>query len=85
MPLVFLDRSRRAREYPWLEWKVRLFTVGASLAVGGMLLRIDWLITVAILVLVAGFVLRFVQGGTGVDPEEEDGPGDEDPTSLPGR
>jgi hypothetical protein len=67
--LVFLDRSRRAERYPLLEWKVRFFAVGAALAIGGMVLGIDWLVTAAIFILVAGFFLRFFPGGTG---EEDD-------------
>ena len=71
-PLVFLDRGRKADGYPWLEWKVRVFAAGAALAIGGMVLRIEWLVTVAIVVLVGGFMIRFLSGGTGERPREED-------------
>ena len=71
-PLVFLDRGRKADGYPWLEWKVRIFAAGAALAIGGMVLRIEWLVTVAIVVLVGGFMIRFLPGGTGERPREED-------------
>ncbi len=76
--LLFVDRDRRADEYPWLEWKVRLFVIGAALAVGGMVLEMDWLILVAVAFLAAGFLIRFLPGGKGVTLEEaEDGFGGE--------
>ncbi|TVR57062.1 MAG: hypothetical protein EA421_01810 [Gemmatimonadales bacterium] len=73
--MVFMERNRRADDYPWLQWKVRLFAIGAGLALGGVILDWGWLIPAAIIVLVAGFALRFLPGGTGVreeDPEEEE-------------
>jgi hypothetical protein len=69
--MVFMERNRRAKEYPWLPWKVRLFAIGAGLAIGGIILDWPWLIPAAIVVLVAGFALRFLPGGTGV--AEDDG------------
>ena len=65
---MFFDRSRRAGRY--LEWKVRLFTLGAVLAVVGMATDQTWMTWAAIVVLVAGMVLRFLPGGRG---------GEEDP------
>jgi hypothetical protein len=76
--MVFMERNRRADDYPWLQWKVRLFAIGAGLALGGVILEWGWLIPAAILVLVAGFALRFLPGGTGVreeDPDEEENAG----------
>jgi hypothetical protein len=73
--MVFMERNRRADDYPWLQWKVRLFAIGAGLALGGVILEWGWLIPAAIVVLVAGFAIRFLPGGTGVreeDPEEEE-------------
>ncbi len=70
--MIFLDRSRRADQYPWLEWKVRLFVMGSVLAVGGMVMEEGWIIILAIVVLVAGFCLRFLPGGRGVREEEDD-------------
>lgn len=69
--LLFLDRSRRADRYPWLLWKVRLFVIGAGLAVGGMVMDLDWLIMVAGVFLLGGFLIRFLPGGTGVPTEGE--------------
>lgn len=63
-----MDRSKRAGRY--LEWKVRIFVVAATLALGGMYLDEPWLVGVAIVVLVAGMALRFVPSGE--EPEEEE-------------
>jgi len=58
---MFFDRSRRAGRY--LEWKVRIFTLGAVLAVVGMATSQSWMTWLAIVVLGAGLVLRFLPGG----------------------
>ncbi len=71
-PILFMDRSRKADRYPWLEWKVRLFAVGAGLAVAGMAMDTRWLVAVAIVILFAGFLIRFLPGGTGESSEERD-------------
>ena len=66
---MLFDRARRAGRY--LEWKVRLFTLGAVLAVVGMAMSQDWMTWVAIVVLVLGMALRFLpdRGGQSVEPE----------------
>jgi uncharacterized membrane protein len=43
-----------------LEWRIRLFGVGAILAVVGMAAEQPWLINLAIVVLVIGVLLRFL-------------------------
>lgn len=58
---MFFDRSRRAGRY--LEWKVRIFTLGAVLAVVGMATNQSWMTWLAIVVLGAGLILRFLPGG----------------------
>lgn len=68
--MLGLDRSRQAGR--WLEWKVRIFTAGAILAVVGMYLEERWMTGAAIVVLLAGFFIRFLPGG------EEDGHGGAD-------
>jgi len=78
---IFMDRSRRADHYPWLEWKVRFFVIGAALAVGGMVLEEGWIIGLAIVVLVAGFMIRFLPGGQGVRVEDEWPASEEEPGS----
>jgi len=70
--MIFLDRSRKADEYPWLEWKVRLFVIASVLAVGGMVMDEGWIIILAIVALAAGFLLRFLPGGQGVREEEDE-------------
>lgn len=70
-PLVFMDRGRRAGRYPWFEWKVRLFVVGAALGVVGIGLSWDLLVLAGILVLAAGLLVRFLPGGRGVDAEPD--------------
>lgn len=67
-----LDRDRRAG--PWLEWKVRLFTVGAVLAMAGIYLDESWLVYAAIAVLVAGVGLRFLAPSTTSEAEDEPPP-----------
>jgi hypothetical protein len=71
---LFFDRSRRAGRY--LEWKVRLFTLGAVLAVVGMATDQTWMTWAATAVLVTGMLLRFLPGGR----EREDVDTEESPT-----
>ena len=68
-PILFIDRRRKADRYPWLEWKVRLFVLGAGLAVLGMAGEIQWLVAVAIVILFAAFLIRFFPGGKGESAE----------------
>lgn len=73
---MFFDRSRRAGRY--LEWKVRLFTLGAVLAVVGMATGQMWMTWAAIGVLVTGMLLRFLPGGRERDVASDgDAPGPE--------
>lgn len=55
---MFLDRNRTAGRY--LEWKVRLFVVAAVVALGGMYFESDLAVVAAILILLAGLLLRFL-------------------------
>jgi hypothetical protein len=88
-----LDRSRRAGR--WLEWKVRIFTAGAILAVVGMYLEERWMTGAAIVILLGGLFLRFLPGvepdAPGQDPDDDDrtctggagGAGGSDPSDGP--
>lgn len=67
--MVFLDRSRKAGRY--LEWKVRIFTVGAVLALVGIYSRERWMTLLAIVVLAMGALLRFLPGAQ-AEAEDED-------------
>jgi hypothetical protein len=59
-----------------LEWRVGIFVVAAVLGLAGMYLDESWLTGAAILLLVAGVLLRFVPGSPGAgdpaDGEDED-------------
>lgn len=76
--MVFLDRSRRADRYPWLVWKVRAFVAGAALAAVGMATGRQGLVTAGIVVLVIGFLVRFLPGGQGEVVEEIEEEDDDD-------
>lgn len=70
--LIFADRTRKAEDYPWLAWKVRVFSVGAVLAVYGMVQDDNRILAVATFILFIGFMMRFLPGGRGVVEGEED-------------
>ena len=72
--MLRLNRSRRAGRY--LAWKVRLFSAGAVLALAGIFLDDRWITGVAIGVLTAGMVLRFLPGD---EEEEREGGSEENP------
>jgi Na+-transporting methylmalonyl-CoA/oxaloacetate decarboxylase gamma subunit len=60
----------------FLDWKVRLFAVGAVLLLIGMARGLDLLIICAFVVLAGAFVLRFFEKEP--EPVEEDVANDED-------
>ena len=74
---MFVDRRRR--DDPFLEWKVRLFSVAAALVLLGLYLDNRWVTGVAIVVLAVAMLLRFIPGGSAraedLDAEAEDGEG----------
>lgn len=70
--MIFIDRSRKGGDHH-LDWKIRLFGMGALLALVGMGLDIPLLVGSAIVVLLLGFILRFLPGG-GEDAGEAHGP-----------
>ena len=76
MGLLFADRSRRGPD-PYLDWKVRLFLAGAVVALVGMARESSWIVGVAVALLAAGFLLRFVPAAD----EERDGEGAGDQAS----
>lgn len=67
------DRSRKAN--PHLEWRVGLLVAGATLGIAGIYLDEEWLRLVAIGLLAAGVVMRFLPsrggGSDGEDGEDE--------------
>ena len=71
-PMTFMARSPKlSRSH--LEWRVRLFGMGAILAVVGMGAQQPWLINVAIAVLGVGFLLGLLarRGIARVEGEDE--------------
>ena len=74
---MLIDRSRR-RPVSHFKWRVRLFGVGAILAVVGIYTDVSWLINLAIAVLAVGILLRFTPGRGGRGLSTVDGASDED-------
>lgn len=71
--MFFLTRSRK-RSLKYLEWRVRLFGAGALLALVGLAVQLSWLIYAAIVVLIGGVALRFLEEPTEETPEEGSDP-----------
>jgi len=78
LPVRSLHPSKRAGRF--LEWKVRIFAVGAVLALVGMYRDERWMTGLAIVVLVGGLVIRVVleRDSGPVDPDDAD-PDEADP------
>lgn len=62
-----LRRDRPAGPDIWLPLKMSLFVAGAATALVGMALERDWLVTVAIVLLALGVLLRFIRPRQGPD------------------
>jgi hypothetical protein len=62
----------------FLEWKIRLFFVGAVLLMVGIAREIDLLVLLAVAVLVVAFVLRFFEHPDPVDEDLDDEVDEED-------
>lgn len=54
------SRSHSAADDRLVAWKVRLFALGAALALVGMALTVRWLIWAGIAALASGLTLRFL-------------------------
>jgi len=70
--VIFFTRKKRGPD-PHLDWKVRLFSGGAVLALVGLGLESSLLVGLAILILLVGVGLRFLRSGgeaEGVGPDE---------------
>jgi hypothetical protein len=91
--MIRVDRSRRDPDV-WLGEKMLFFVTGAALGIGGMITGWDWLIYVAIVVLLVGFVLRLLgrrarnaadaadAAAAAEDHEPDDSPGHESHAEL---
>lgn len=64
---MLLDRRRKAGRF--LEWKVRLFAVGAVLGLAGIYTDQRWMTAAAIGVLALGMGFRFLPGGRQAEDE----------------
>lgn len=69
---MFVDR-RRDRPVRYLEWRIRLFGAGALLGVVGIATDAGWLVWAAIVVLAAGFLLRFLPEDDAAEGQTGDG------------
>lgn len=52
--------DRRPRSNRWLMWKIRIFSVAAAVAIVGMYLNNPYVTGVALVLLFAGMLLRFL-------------------------
>jgi hypothetical protein len=57
---VFFRRGVPGGDDPWVTEKISLFTVGALVAMVGMLLDHRWLMGLAAVLLLGGVLLRFI-------------------------
>lgn len=74
---MFLDRRPRKGDR-WLNFKVGAFTAGAALALAGIYFTAQWLVWIAIAVLLVGFGARFFEErGRGHADPSADAPTDE--------
>ena len=64
---------RSSGEYPWLEWKIRLFFAAAMLSLAGIYFEEGSVTGVAIVVLALGLALRFAPTSDSDAEEEGDG------------
>lgn len=79
------SRSRRQGPDPRLDIKIGLFSVGAILALVGMLTDNRWVLVAATIILLAGFLLQFRGRRTRADgPDGDDVRAEEDEDGSPG-
>jgi hypothetical protein len=57
-----------------LQWRIGAFFFGAVLGLGGIFLDISWLVTVALIVLLGGVVLRMLAARDSASSEQEPTP-----------
>jgi multisubunit Na+/H+ antiporter MnhF subunit len=84
------DRGRRGEDR-LLGEKMMVFMLGAAIAIGGIATDRDWLVYVALGLLVLGLAMRFVGRDTGavnapeagVEKQDDDDEGPDDPYDAP--
>jgi hypothetical protein len=74
---MMIDREPRGED-PLLLLKMTLFFAAAAVAIAGMVTQRPWLISVGILILAVGFLLRLLRRRPDPAPLDEDEPLDED-------
>lgn len=74
---MFIDRRKRDRGTN-LKWRVRLLGLGALLGLVGIGTEREWLVNVALGVLIVGFGLRFLARDEAAADEEEASPDEEE-------
>lgn len=80
--MLFRPRRDRRGPDPFLNVKAILLALGGSLAVAGFMLRIDWLVTVAIIPLIVGLAVNFRRtSGDDATPDIEPDPAEGDSSS----
>lgn len=60
------------REPEFLEWRIRIFGVGAIVGLFGVFADVEWMVTVAIVVLGIGLVLGLLNRRRSVTLDDED-------------
>ena len=70
---MFSHRQRGPISKRLLEWRVRIFGVGAVLGLAGIFLDESWLVTAALVVLFGGVALKFIPDEDSHEDEEEQG------------
>jgi hypothetical protein len=69
---VLLSQWQRIRgNVGLLQWRIGAFFLGAVLGLGGIFLDMSWLVTVALVVLLGGVVLRMLAARDSASSEQE--------------
>lgn len=66
-----LLHSRSRRVDPYLEWKVRIFSVAAVVGLCGIYFDERWMTAIAIVLLATAMLLRFLPGA-GIEIEDDE-------------
>ena len=67
--MIFRPSREKRGSDPFLIAKIAIFVLGATVALIGIATNTDWVITVAIAILLVGFILRFLPHRTPNDDQ----------------
>ena len=70
---MFIGRRDHSEDLQHLNWRIRLFSIGAGLGLGGIWLDSAWLGYAAIVALLAGMGIRFLPGDSETRTDMESG------------